>query len=106
MEKDLQWTSKNIIDISKDFYIKFPSGIKFISSSFVVGLFFEIVNEIGLKMTEERAHIISEYESVRSIINKIMWKELLFCLLSQNLIKIKNFVGSYIKLIMVDICLT
>ncbi len=63
---------KNIIDISKDFYIKFPSSVKFISSSFVVGLFFEIVNEIGLKMTEERAHIISEYESVRSIINKIM----------------------------------
>ena len=63
---------KNIIDISKDFYIKFPSSIKFISSSFVVGLFFEIVNEIGLKMTEERAHIISEYKSVRSIINKIM----------------------------------
>lgn len=63
---------KNIIDISKDFYIKFPSSVKFISSSFVVGLFFEIVNEIGLKMTEERAHIISEYKSVRSIINKIM----------------------------------
>ena len=63
---------KNIIDISKDFYIKFTSSVKFISSSFAVGLFFEIVNEIGLKMTEERAHIISEYESVRSIINKIM----------------------------------
>ena len=63
---------KNKIDISRDFYIKFPTSVKFISSSFVVGFFFEIIDEIGLKMTEERAHIISEYESVRSIINKIM----------------------------------
>lgn len=65
---------KNIIDVSKDFYIKFPSSVKFISSSFVVGLF----SEIDLKIIEERAHIISEYESIRSIINKIIWKEL-FC---------------------------
>lgn len=63
---------KNKIDISKDFYIKFPSNVKLVSSSFVVGFFLEIIGEIGLTMTEERTHIISEYESVRSIINKIM----------------------------------
>lgn len=50
---------KGNIEYNKAFYIQFPDNIKIVASSFVQGLFSNIVKEIGLKLTLERAHIIS-----------------------------------------------
>lgn len=56
---------KNFIDFTKDFTIVIPPNIKFVASSFVQGLFSEIVNDIGLKAVEERAHIYSENKKIK-----------------------------------------
>lgn len=56
---------KNKIDLTKDFNIVIPANIKFVASSFVQGLFSEIINEIGLQATEEKAHIYSENKKIK-----------------------------------------
>ena len=56
---------KNKIDLSKKFTIIIPSNIKFVASSFVQGLFYEIKNEIGLLATEERTIIKSENKMIK-----------------------------------------
>ena len=50
---------KGNIDLRKEFFIEFPPEIKGVASSFVQGFFEEIVEEIGLLATEQRAKIIS-----------------------------------------------
>lgn len=63
---------KGKIDINKDFIIEFPKQIKVVASSFVQGFFEEIVNEIGLLATEERAIIVSENDKiVKTLIKKL-----------------------------------
>mgnify|MGYP004515545431 FL=1 len=48
---------KGKLDISKNFEIAFPDYIEMIASSFVQGLFSDIVNQIGLANTESRLTI-------------------------------------------------
>ena len=52
------------IDINKDFYIEIPSNIKFVASSFVQGFFSQIIEEIGLSLTEKRAKILSKNANI------------------------------------------
>ena len=61
---DLQVRDK--IDISQEFYIEIPSNIQFAASSFVQGFFSQIIDQIGLTQTEERAIIISENEKIKN----------------------------------------
>ena len=56
---------KDNIDISQKFYIEIPSNIQFAASSFVQGFFSQIIEQIGLSLTEERAEIISENTNVK-----------------------------------------
>lgn len=61
------------IDINKDFYIEIPSNIQFAASSFVQGFFSNIIEEIGLSLTEKRAKIISENDSIKNkFLNKLI----------------------------------
>lgn len=67
---------KGKIDTNKEFFIEFPKQIKVVASSFVQGFFEEIVNEIGLLATEERAIIVSENDKiVKTLIKKLQWGE-------------------------------
>ena len=50
---------KDHLDVSKDFAISFPGFIVDVSSSFVQGLFAEIIKNIGLLDTINRLSIIS-----------------------------------------------
>lgn len=59
---------KGVLDVSQEYIIGFPMHIKNIAYSFVQGLFFGIVNEIGLKAAEERLVIKSENENLEQII--------------------------------------
>ena len=61
---------KNKIDITKKFFLEFPPEITGVASSFVQGLFDEIVNEIGLLTTEERAIIVSENKRIEDTLIK------------------------------------
>lgn len=59
---------KGILDVSQEYIIGFPAYIKNIAYSFIQGLFFGIVEEIGLKAAEERLVIDSENEELEQII--------------------------------------
>ena len=48
------------LNVDTDFTIEFPSSIKGIASSFVQGLFKDIVDRIGLNATEKRMNIVSD----------------------------------------------
>ncbi len=61
-EQTFECQIKGKIDYDKDFYIEFPDNIRIVASSFVQGLFFNIVKEIGFTATEERVRIISQSE--------------------------------------------
>lgn len=61
---DLQVKDK--IDINQKFYIEIPSSIQFAASSFVQGFFSQIIDQIGLSLTEKRATIISENENIKN----------------------------------------
>lgn len=56
---------RNNIDINKDFYIEIPSNIQFVASSFVQGFFSNIIDQIGLSFTEQRAKILSENANIK-----------------------------------------
>jgi hypothetical protein len=61
-EQTFEQQIKGKIDYDKDFYIEFPDNIRIVASSFVQGLFFNIVKEIGFASTDERVRIISKNE--------------------------------------------
>lgn len=48
---------KGKIDLNKEFQIVFPDYIEMVASSFVQGLFSDIVKNIGLASTQERLNI-------------------------------------------------
>ncbi|MGN0618468.1 MAG: hypothetical protein ACI4J7_05555 [Ruminiclostridium sp.] len=56
---------KDKIDINKKFYIEIPPNIQFAASSFVQGFFSQIIDQIGLSLTEERAVIISKNANIK-----------------------------------------
>lgn len=60
------------IDIDKEFTIGFPPAIKGVASSFVQGLFKDIVDKIGLSATEKRLKIVAENNLSDSIRKKLM----------------------------------
>ena len=60
------------IDINSDFTLEFPPSIKGIASSFVQGLFKDIVDKIGLSATEKRLIIISDNNKKERIRKKLM----------------------------------
>lgn len=60
------------IDINTDFTLEFPSSIKGVASSFVQGLFRDIVEKIGLNATERRLKIVSSNNLDDSIRRKLM----------------------------------
>lgn len=62
---------ENQIDPSREFTLIFPSQIRGVASSFVQGLFENIVVKIGLIPTEERLHVSS---SVNDLEEKIKEK--------------------------------
>ena len=53
---------KGKIDFYNQFEMVFPPQIKNVASSFVQGLFEDIVDTIGLKKTEENTIIVSDKE--------------------------------------------
>ena len=60
------------IDVQAPFIIEFPQEIKGIASSFVQGFFADIVGEIGLIATEERATVKAGSERLeKSVISKL-----------------------------------
>lgn len=59
---------KGKIDCDKSFYFYFPKNIVSVTTSFVKGLFQDIISLIGLKETLERAHIESDNELLRQLI--------------------------------------
>jgi len=64
---------RNNIDINKEFYIEIPSNIQFAASSFVQGFFSNIIEEIGLYLTEKRAKIISDNPNIKNkFLNKLI----------------------------------
>lgn len=63
---------KGKIDVEKEFLLEFPDQIRGVASSFVQGLFANIVKQIGLLATEERTQIISKDPRLHnSILNKL-----------------------------------
>lgn len=58
------------IDFSKPFIIVFPDGIKGVASSFVQGLFKEIVGQMGLIDTENNVTIKARNENVANDIRQ------------------------------------
>lgn len=56
------------LDITKEFKVKFPPNIKGAASSFVQGLFAEIINSIGVNKTKEYLQVISENKGFDAII--------------------------------------
>lgn len=63
---------KGKIDINSEFTIEFPATIKGVASSFVQGLFKDIVDDIGLSTTEKRLVIVAENNLDDSIRRKLM----------------------------------
>lgn len=61
---------KGKIDVTKKFSFEFPPEITGVASSFVQGFFDDIVNEIGLLATEERAIIISDNKRIEETLLK------------------------------------
>lgn len=61
---------KGKIELYEKFELVFPEQIRMVASSFVQGLFEDIVKQIGLKATEENLYIENE-KIYRSIINKL-----------------------------------
>lgn len=57
---------KDKININQNFYIEIPSNIQFAASSFVQGFFSQIIDKIGLSLTEERANVISDNENIKN----------------------------------------
>lgn len=59
---------KGKVDINKEFEIIFPDYIEMTASSFVQGLFSEIVNQIGLANTEKRLKIHAASDAIANSI--------------------------------------
>lgn len=55
---------KGKLNFEEPFVLEFPEQIKVVASSFVQGLFHNIVNQIGLLATEERVQIKSNNEKL------------------------------------------
>lgn len=63
---------KDKLDFSVEFEIIFPDRIEFIASSFIQGLFSEIVSKIGLLSTENRLIVKCGTESLeKSVKSKL-----------------------------------
>lgn len=61
---------KNKLDFNEKFELVFPDEIRMIASSFVQGFFADIVQQIGLKATEENL-VVSNEKLRNSIIKKL-----------------------------------
>lgn len=63
----------NNLDLSKEYFLEFPDNIEDVSSSFVQGMFENIIKIIGISTVEERTHIVSKHSDLQtSIFSKLL----------------------------------